>query len=285
MHPTLPASSPTASRFTRFAALLLVSGFALQTFAQTAAPIALPAAIPPVSSPIVIADDVPVGVPAAVAREHHLVSKDGKRRYEIKIVTPSGMPPAKGFPVLFILDGRTALEALNRAYIDGAPPAKIATVFIDYEADQPNSGGFRAWDYLPGPRPGAAPQPGEEQGGGADAFLTFLDTEIMPLTKREIPVDTSRLGLYGHSYSGLFVLHALFTRSELFHTYIATSPSIWWQNRAVVSEAMDYAKQPAVPAGRKLFVLVGGKERRQPRPGTPHRCRPTCRTRSSSRRN
>ncbi len=274
MHPILPASpSPSnlrspasALRLTRLAALLLLSACALPVLAQTPP---LPAAIPPLSSPVVIADDKPVGVPAAVAREHHLVSKDGKRRYEIKIATPSGMAPAKGFPVLFILDGRTALEALNRAFLDGAPPAKVATVFIDYEADQPNSGGFRAFDYLPGPRAGNAPQPGDEQGGGADDFLQFLDKEVMPLVKREIPVDTSRLGLYGHSYSGLFVLHALFTRSDIFHTYIATSPSIWWQNRAVVEEAKDYAQLSAVPAGRRLFVLVGGKERRQPRPGTP----------------
>jgi predicted alpha/beta superfamily hydrolase len=270
MHPTLLVQLPIASRRTRLAALLLVSAFTLPAFAQSAAPPPpLPDAIPPIDSPLVIADDIPVGVSAAVAREHHLVSKDGKRRYEVKIATPSGQAPAKGFPVLFILDGRTALEALNRAFVDGAPPAKVATVFIDYEADQPNSGGFRAWDYLPGPRPGAAAQPGEEQGGGADDFLRFLDLEIMPLVKREIPVDTDNLGLYGHSYSGLFVLHALFTRPDLFHTYIATSPSIWWQNRVVVEEAKEYLQQTATPGGRKLFVLVGGRERRQPRPGTP----------------
>ncbi|WP_187395107.1 alpha/beta hydrolase [Pigmentiphaga aceris] len=271
MHPILPASSASISplfapRRMRIAAMLLLSACALPAFAQTTP---LPAAIPPLSSPVVIADDIPVGVPAAVAREHRLVSKDGKRRYEIKIAAPSGMAPDKGFPVLFILDGRTALGALNGAYLEGAPPAKIATVFIDYEADQPNSGGFRAWDYLPGPRPGNAPQPGEEQGGGADDFLVFLDNEVIPLVKREIPVDTSRLGLYGHSYSGLFVLHALFTRSDMFQTYIATSPSLWWQNRAVSEEAKEYFQRQAVPGGRKLFVLVGGKERRQPRPGTP----------------
>ena len=266
MHPTSPASSSIPLRVTRIAAALLIGTCAFSALAQSTP---LPAAIPPLDSPIVIADDQPVGVPAAVAREYHLVSKDGQRRYEVKIVQPSGMPPAKGFPTLFVLDGRAGLDALNRAYLDGAPPAKIATVFIDYEADQPESGRARAFDYLPGPRPGATPQPGDDQGGGADAFLTLLDQDVMPLVKREIPVDTSRLGLYGHSYSGLFVLHALFTRSDMFHTYIATSPSIWWQNRVIVDEAMDYSKQAAVPGGRKLFVLVGGRERRQPRPGTP----------------
>lgn len=279
MYPIPPASSPVASRFmrplrpahlVRLAALLLISSCALPAFAQSATPpLPVPAAIPPVDSPVVMADDKPVGVPAAGAREHHLVSKDGKRRYEVRIATPAGPAPAKGFPVLFILDGRTALEALNRAFLNGAPPAKVATVFIDHEADQPNSGGFRAIDYLPGPRPGAKPQPGDEQGGGADDFLALLDHEIIPLVKREIPVDTSNLGLYGHSYSGLFVLHALFTRAEMFQTYIATSPSLWWQDRVISDEALAYSQKSEVPAGRKLFVLVGGKERRQPRPGIP----------------
>jgi predicted alpha/beta superfamily hydrolase len=261
MLPTLPASTSTAARM---GALLLAASCALPAFAQPAPP--YPA--PPYTAEFA-ADDRPVGVPAAVAREHHLVSKDGKRRYEIKIVQPSGMPPAKGFPTLFVLDGRNALNALNDAYRDGAPPANVATVFIDYDADQPESGRARAWDYLPGPRPSAQPQPGDDQGGGADDFLAFLQNEVMPLAKREIPVDTSRLGLYGHSYSGLFVLHALFMRSDMFHTYIAVSPSIWWQNRVVADEAIAYSKQAAVPAGRRLFVLVGGKERRQPRPGFP----------------
>lgn len=63
--------------------------------------------------------------------------------------------------------------------------------------------------------------------------------------------------LFGHSLSGLFVLWTLFTRPELFQTYLVFSPSIRWNKY----EIMDYAKEAAYTHERKnLCMIVGGKE-------------------------
>lgn len=42
--------------------------------------------------------------------------------------------------------------------------------------------------------------------------------------------------LFGHSYGGLFTLNALFTRPGLFDTFVAASPSIWFNDRSIARE-------------------------------------------------
>ncbi len=74
--------------------------------------------------------------------------------------------------------------------------------------------------------------------GGADDFLDFIEKSVRPAVKVRFPRATiSREALYGHSYGGLFSLHALFTRSHAFDCYIASSPSIWWNSRCILHSA------------------------------------------------
>lgn len=77
--------------------------------------------------------------------------------------------------------------------------------------------------------------------GGADAFLDFAEIAVKPAVKAWFPnVTTTREALFGHSYGGLFTLHALLTGPDLFDCYIAGSPSIWWNNRFIEKEAANF---------------------------------------------
>lgn len=79
----------------------------------------------------------------------------------------------------------------------------------------------------------------------------------MPIIAEKYPVNRKSQTLFGHSLSGLFVLWTLFTRPELFQTYLVFSPSIRWNKY----EIMDYAKEAAYTHERKnLCMIVGGKE-------------------------
>ena len=71
--------------------------------------------------------------------------------------------------------------------------------------------------------------------GGADAFLTFLAGELIPYVERTYRTRPYRL-LAGHSFGGLFAIHVLTTRPDLFNGYIAADPSIYWNNQAVVAQ-------------------------------------------------
>ncbi len=66
--------------------------------------------------------------------------------------------------------------------------------------------------------------------GGCDEFLAFIETELKPMIEKKYTIDRKRLTLFGYSFGGLFTLHVLFTKPEAFQTYLASSPSIWWNS-------------------------------------------------------
>src|ERR1044071_4122432 len=75
--------------------------------------------------------------------------------------------------------------------------------------------------------------------GGADKFLKFIETELIPQIESKYRVQPFRV-LAGHSFGGLFALHAMFTRPELFNSYIAVSPSLQWDNFLLTDRAKAF---------------------------------------------
>ncbi|MBK1838757.1 alpha/beta hydrolase [Azospirillum sp. YIM B02556] len=194
---------------------------------------------------------------------------DPARPHRLFASWPETPPPPEGWPVLYLLDGNsvfgTATEAMRvvggHGAAAGIPPALV--VAIGYPGDKPFDQMRRARDYTP-------PAAGAPSGtGGADAFLDFIENNLKPEVERRFRVDRGRQTLFGHSYGGLFVLHALFTRCAAFQRYVAASPSIWWQDRAILDgERRFTAALPPAAAGRSLLVTVGGNELQAP-PGEP----------------
>lgn len=72
--------------------------------------------------------------------------------------------------------------------------------------------------------------------GGADRFLDFIEKELMPFVDANYRTAPYRL-FAGHSFGGLFAVHAFNTRPYLFKTVIAVSPSLHWDDRQPVKEA------------------------------------------------
>ncbi|KAH8684119.1 Alpha/Beta hydrolase protein [Ilyonectria robusta] len=102
--------------------------------------------------------------------------------------------------------------------------------------------------------------------GGASDFLDVILGDIMPYVEGALfpdaPLQTSRKALYGHSYGGLFTLNALFTKPTHFDTFIAASPSIWFNHCSIVKGQETHfreRKHPANPAPR-LLVTWGSEE-------------------------
>ena len=66
----------------------------------------------------------------------------------------------------------------------------------------------------------------------------------------------------GHSLGGLFSLYALLSAPETFNRYVASSPSLWWDDRVLFEYEEAFANEHAdLPA--KLFMSVGGLEEDQ----------------------
>ncbi|MFC4597309.1 alpha/beta hydrolase [Cohnella hongkongensis] len=197
--------------------------------------------------------------------EHRLLSRTNGREYRILIARPAEAAPPGGYPVLYTLDGNatflTMAEAarLQTRKPHGFDPAVI--VGIGYPSDEPFDMNRRCYDFtmpagdgtLPA-RPDGSPWP---EHGGADSFLDFLECDLQPFVGERFAVDPLRQTIFGHSLGGLLVLHALFSRPELFSRYAAGSPSIWWGARAIVTESEAFIRSfgGRLPPVRLLFTI------------------------------
>lgn len=77
--------------------------------------------------------------------------------------------------------------------------------------------------------------------GGADNFLKFIETELIPQIEKTYRVQPYRI-LAGHSLGGLFTVHTLITRPELFNSYVAVSPALQWSDEATLKRAEEFFK-------------------------------------------
>ena len=72
--------------------------------------------------------------------------------------------------------------------------------------------------------------------GGGDAFLEFVRTELFPKIESDYRTTPHRI-LVGHSFGGVLVLHALLDAPDMFQSYIAIDPSLWWDDQLLVRQA------------------------------------------------
>jgi predicted alpha/beta superfamily hydrolase len=77
--------------------------------------------------------------------------------------------------------------------------------------------------------------------GGADNFLKFFETELIPEIEKDYRVQPYRI-LAGHSFGGLFAIHAMITKPGLFNSYVAVSPSLQWENAEALARAEQFLK-------------------------------------------
>ncbi len=169
--------------------------------------------------------------------------------YRISLLRPPIPPPAAGYPVIFMLDGNAVEDELaNADALATTENGAFAIVMLGYDADKRFDIEARAYDYTPALTAESVerdPLDETRRTGGADSFLAFFQETILPAVKNRIPVDGSRLGLWGHSYGGLFVLHALRSAPGYFRCHIAASPSLWWRDghlfnhRGTVGKELD----------------------------------------------
>jgi uncharacterized protein len=72
--------------------------------------------------------------------------------------------------------------------------------------------------------------------GGSAAFRRFIRDELMPQVKGRYRT-TDETAIVGESLAGLFVVETFLLEPDLFDTYIAFDPSLWWNNQKLVGDA------------------------------------------------
>ena len=72
--------------------------------------------------------------------------------------------------------------------------------------------------------------------GGSAAFRGFIREELMPDVRRRYRT-TREASIVGESLAGLFVVETFLLEPDLFDTYIAVDPSLWWNDRKLLEAA------------------------------------------------
>jgi len=207
-----------------------------------------------------------------------LTSHIAGRTYRIFVSRPEGDAPTGGLPVFMAVDGNMAFPIAATVNATFALAGKSALVVgVGYPTDVPlELMSLRTRDMTPPTpldqlpqRPGLPP-PRPEDYGGDDAFFGFLMEELLPLLARAYPIDRGDLTLYGHSFGGLFTIGVLLKHPDAFRTFIASSPSLFWNRCAVFGELDAYAaKLRAGQASPRVLLMIGGGEESVPKPIPP----------------
>lgn len=77
--------------------------------------------------------------------------------------------------------------------------------------------------------------------GGSEKFRNFIRGELMPQIKNRYRT-TNETAVVGESLAGLFVVETFLLEPDLFDTYIAFDPSLWWNDRKLIDGAAERLK-------------------------------------------
>jgi uncharacterized protein len=96
--------------------------------------------------------------------------------------------------------------------------------------------------------------------GGSAKFIDFIEKELLPYIKANYKInDTSYL--LGQSLGGLVATEILLKKPDLFTNYIIVSPSLWWDDEALLKEAPPLlARQKDTKKWVYISVGTEGKE-------------------------
>ena len=172
-------------------------------------------------------------------------SKILNEQRDIYIYTPFGYAQSQEkYPVLYILDGEThffhAAALVSFQSVNRVMPRSIVIGIPNTQRNR---------DFTP------TLEDGRTVAGGADNFIAFLEQELIPYIDNNYRTHSYKT-LFGHSLCGMFSAYTLFTKPDLFNSYISVSPYLMYDNEYVINIAKTKIKeQPDID--KKLFITIG----------------------------
>jgi predicted alpha/beta superfamily hydrolase len=94
--------------------------------------------------------------------------------------------------------------------------------------------------------------------GGSEAFRKFIRDELMPQVKGRYRTTDER-AIVGESLAGLFVVETFILEPDLFDTYIAFDPSLWWNNQKLLGDAGGRLRARSKPE-KTLYLASSGDD-------------------------
>ena len=163
--------------------------------------------------------------------------------------------PEKRYPVVYLLDAQeqfasftTKIQEVNE--LDGS--RKFPDMIV---IGIPNSNRSRDLTPTSSPFNAEGKKVSEfKRSGGGENFITFIEKELIPYIESKYPVTSNRT-LIGHSLGGLFTINVLLNHTEVFTSYVASDPSIWWDDQLIIKQTRTALKKKRFD-GRSLFISI-----------------------------
>ncbi|MCT7645617.1 alpha/beta hydrolase [Aliarcobacter butzleri] len=206
-------------------------------------------------------------------QEFTISSKFHAQDYLIQVYKPKAEAPKDGYEVVYILDGNAtfpyaSLKAQGMDKNSRANKTPPLIVAIGYASKELFDVKARSFDYTP-PYNGELKFPENRRisqfaQGGADKFYSFIQKQLKLVIEENYHINKQKQTLFGHSYGGLFTLYAFLNHSEDFQNFVSASPSIWWNDYAILKELKE--KKLDFKRDTKLFLSVGEVENKGKNP-------------------
>jgi predicted alpha/beta superfamily hydrolase len=172
--------------------------------------------------------------PLVVGETFTIDSKVMGETRRINVYLPPGYAesPDARVPVLYMPDGGVAEDFLHVA---GLVQVSVGNgtmrpfLLVGIENTQ------RRRD-MTGPTENAEDKKIAPRVGGSAAFRAFIRDELMPAVKARYRT-TGETAIVGESLAGLFVVETFLLEPDMFDTYIAFDPSLWWNDQKLVAGA------------------------------------------------
>lgn len=151
--------------------------------------------------------------------------------------TPAGIYAPRQYPVLYLLDGDAHFSSVQGMI------QQLSTVNGNMICPEmiivgiPNTD--RTRDLTPTHVTSDLPymdSSSSRTSGGGEKFIDFIKKELIPHIDSLYPIAPYRM-LVGHSFGGLTVMNTLLHHTEMFNSYIAIDPSMWWDHEKLLKES------------------------------------------------
>jgi len=196
-------------------------------------------------------------------RYHNSHAEELGRDFHIYVSLPDDYADSgKRYPTIYLLDGGNLFPMLSPYHrylkFGGEVPDAIV-VGISYGSNDFETGNMRSTDYT-------APSNERAYWGGASAFQTYLEEQLLPFIEENYRSNVERRVLFGQSIGGQFVIYTAMTKPDLFWGHIAS-------NAAMHRNLPFFLEQKNVRLGEggKTRLFVTSAESDDPRFANPRR--------------
>jgi predicted alpha/beta superfamily hydrolase len=195
---------------------------------------------------------LPPGQPIVIGAGYDLPSKVLGDTRRLNIYLPASYATGtRTYPVIYLLDGG---EAEDFHHITGLLQVGQMNGYLADVIVVGIAGVDRKHDLT---APSSDPQDIKEvpTNGGSAKYRQFIGDELRPWVAANLRSD-GHAALMGESLAGLFVVETFLKQPALFDTYVAISPSLWWDRLSLAKSAPARLAAQA-PGPRRLYLSLG----------------------------